>query len=80
VKRGLIQRLHNRASTIRQEQQDLVKNSAAWEVISSSTVIPKVSLTRPLIPTVAVVWLKSKSLWALCISHMWRVFQRSSNV
>jgi hypothetical protein len=29
VKRGLIQRLHNRASTIRQEQQDLVKNSAA---------------------------------------------------
>jgi hypothetical protein len=46
VKRGLIQSLHNRASTICQEQQALV--------ISSSMVIPKVSLTRSLIPRVAV--------------------------
>jgi hypothetical protein len=28
---------------------------AAWDVILSSTVIPKVSLTRSLIPTIAVV-------------------------
>jgi hypothetical protein len=49
-------------------------------VISSSTVIPKNSLTWSLIPRAAVVWIKSKNLWALCTSHMWRVLQRSSNI
>jgi hypothetical protein len=29
---------------------------------------------------VAVVWIKSKNLWALSISHMWIMFQRISNV
>jgi hypothetical protein len=48
-------------------------------VISNSTVIPKVSSTQSLIPRAAVVWMKSESLWTLCISHMWMVFQRSSN-
>jgi hypothetical protein len=42
--------------------------SAAWDLISSSTVIPKVSLTSSLIPRVVVVWIKSKRLWVLCIS------------
>jgi hypothetical protein len=49
-------------------------------VISSSMVIPKVSLTRSLIPKIAAVWIKSKSVWSLCISHMWRLFQRSSDI
>jgi hypothetical protein len=51
-----------------------------WDVVLSSTVIPKVLLTRSLISRVAVVWTKSKNLWDLCISDIWRVFQRSSNV
>jgi hypothetical protein len=32
---------------------------------------------RLLIPRIAAVWIKSKSLWALCISHMWRAFQKT---
>jgi hypothetical protein len=36
-------------------------------------------LTRSKIPRLAVVWIKSRSLWTLCISHTWRIFQRSSN-
>jgi hypothetical protein len=32
------------------------------------------------IPRVAVIQIKRKSLWVLCMSHMWRVFQRSWNV
>jgi hypothetical protein len=39
-------------------------------IIFNSTVIPKVSLTLLLIPRVAVVRIKRKDLWALCISHM----------
>jgi hypothetical protein len=54
--------------------------SGDWGVISSSAVFPEVLLTRSLIPSVTVVWTKRKSLWTLCISHIWRVFQRSSNV
>jgi hypothetical protein len=41
----------------------------AWDVICNSTVIPKVPLTRLLIQRVAVVWIKRKSFWVLCISH-----------
>jgi hypothetical protein len=51
-------------------------------VIFSSALIRKVSFTQSLIPRVAVIWIKNKSLWALCtrICHMWRVFQKSWNV
>jgi hypothetical protein len=80
VKRGTIQSLHNRASAICQEWQDLVKEIAAWEVISSSVVIPEVSLTWSLIPRVAVVWVKNRSLWALRVSRMWTAFPRSLDV
>jgi hypothetical protein len=55
VKRGLIQSLHNRASTICQERQDLVKEIGSLGMIPGSTVI---------------VSIKSRSLWALCIFHM----------
>jgi hypothetical protein len=41
---------------------------------------PRFLLTRSLIPRLGVVPINRKSLWALCVSHMWRVFQRSSNI
>jgi hypothetical protein len=77
VKSGLILSLHNTASTICQEWHDLFNEIGSWDVIFSSTVILNISLTRLLIPWVAVIWIKGKSLLALCIPHMWRVFQRS---
>jgi hypothetical protein len=52
VKRGLIQSLHNSTSTIRQEQQDLFNEISTLRRDFSSMVIPKVSLTRLLIPRV----------------------------
>jgi hypothetical protein len=52
----------------------------ACDMIFSSMVIPKVSPIPLLIPRVAADQIKRKSLWDLCISHMRRVFQRSSNV
>jgi hypothetical protein len=55
VKRGLIQSLHSRASTIRQEQQDLLNEISSLSHYLCSLVIPKVSLTRSLIPRVAVI-------------------------
>jgi hypothetical protein len=79
VKRGLIQSLHKRASTICQERKICAMRLVAWDVIFSSVVIPKVSSTQLLIPRVAVVRIRKKSLWAICISHMLKVFQRSSN-
>jgi hypothetical protein len=45
-----------------------------WDMMFSSAVIHKVSLTRLLIPRVAAIWIKKKSLGALCISHMSRLF------
>jgi hypothetical protein len=42
----------------------------AWDVIFSSAVIPKVTLTRLLIKRAAVIQIKRKSLWALCISYV----------
>jgi hypothetical protein len=42
----------------------------ACDVIFSSTVILKVSLTRSLIPRVAIVRMQGKILWVLCISDM----------
>lgn len=38
-------------------------------MIFSAVAIPKVSLTLLSIPRVAVVRIKRKSLWAVCISH-----------
>jgi hypothetical protein len=49
----------------------------ARDIIFSSTVIPKVPLTRLLIPRVAVVQIKRKSLWALHVYHMLRVPQKN---
>jgi hypothetical protein len=80
VKRGPIQSLYNRTSTTCQERQDLFIEIRTCDVISSSMVAPKVSLTRLLIPSAAVIWIQRKVLWMLCTSHMWRVFQRSSNI
>jgi hypothetical protein len=54
--------------------------SAGWDVIFSFKVIPKVSLTWLLASRAAVVWAKRRSLWALHMSHMWKMFQRSSNI
>jgi hypothetical protein len=42
--------------------------------------IPKVSLTRLLIPRAAVARIKRNNRLALCISHMLSLFQKSSNV
>jgi hypothetical protein len=51
-----------------------------WDVIFSSVLIPKISFARLSIPGVAVGRITRKSLWVLYISHMWRVFQKSSIV
>jgi hypothetical protein len=69
-----------RFPTYAKQNKIWLKKSVACEAISSSPVIPKVSLTLSFILRVAIVWIKSKSLWVLCISHMWREFQRSSNI
>jgi hypothetical protein len=55
VKRGLIQCLHNRASTIYQEQQDLVKEIRSLKSDLQLNTYLKVSLTRSKIPRLAVV-------------------------
>jgi hypothetical protein len=80
VKRGLILTLHNIASTTHHEQQICSMKLVTWNVILSKLVIPKVSLTQLLIPRVTVIRVKRKGLWALCISYMWKVFQKSSNI
>jgi hypothetical protein len=61
VKRGLIQSLHNRASTICQERQDLVKEISSLRSDLQLNSYAKASLTRSLIPRAAVVWIKSKA-------------------
>jgi hypothetical protein len=45
---------------------------ATWDVIFTSMDIPKISVIRLLIPSVEVVRIKRKCLFALCTSHMWR--------
>jgi hypothetical protein len=80
LKGGLIQGLHSRASTICQKDKISLVKLTSWDVIFSSTIIPKISLTPLLIPRVSVFWINRESLWALCVSNMWRVFQNCSNV
>jgi hypothetical protein len=80
VKISLIYVIYERASTVFQEQWDLFNEIVARYVIFIWTVISKVSFTWLLIPRAAVIWEKRESLWALCISHIWGVFQRTSNV
>jgi hypothetical protein len=79
VKRSLVQSLHNRASTICQEQ-DLFNEISSLRSDLHLSGYPQVSRTQLLIPKLSVIQIKRKSLWALCISHMWWVFQRSSNL
>jgi hypothetical protein len=52
VKRGLIQSLHNKASTICQERQDLVKEISSLRNDLQFDGYLKVSLARSLIPRV----------------------------
>jgi hypothetical protein len=77
VKREIIQRLHNRASTICQEWQGLFNEIGNLRCGLISLVIPKISLTWSLTWRLAVIWIKRKSLLVLCISHMRRAFQKS---
>jgi hypothetical protein len=79
VKRGLV------ISVFTKELPPFAKNVmiclmklVALGVIFSLTIIVKVSFTRLLIPS-STVRTKWKSLWVLCTSHMWKVFQRSAN-
>jgi hypothetical protein len=57
-----------------------VMKLVASHTIFSLTAMHKVSLTQLLTRKAAVAWAKGLRLWVLCISHMWRVFERSLNV
>jgi hypothetical protein len=61
VERSLIQSLHNRASTICQEQ-DLCNEISSLRHDLRLSDVPKVALSQLLIPRVAVVQIKRKSL------------------
>jgi hypothetical protein len=78
VKRGLIQSLHSRVSPQYAKNKICLRKLAAWDMIFSPTVILTVSLTQLLTPKIAVIWIKRKHLWALWVSHMWRLFRRNS--
>jgi hypothetical protein len=49
-------------------------------MLCNSTAIPKVSLTRSLIPRVAVVHIETESLSVLCISHMKGVSEKFKRI
>jgi hypothetical protein len=69
-----------KASTICQEWQRLFHEISCLSHGLQLNSYPKVALIRVLVPRVAVIWTNGKSLWTLCMFHMWRVFQRSWNV
>jgi hypothetical protein len=79
VKRGIIQSLHNKASTTCQEWQDLFNDIDNLRCDLKLNHYSFCSLLQLLIPRVQVIQKRVKASW-LCLSPLWMAFQRSLNV
>jgi hypothetical protein len=81
VKSGLIQSLHSRASTVCQERQDLVKEMSTLRSDLELSGYPQ-DFNDSVINSKGSSRLnkEQKPLGSVYISHMWRVFLRSSDV